>query len=150
MKPSMFLLVLGALVFGASAEAATTKLPAQCLTSGKVLCVSKADRKVRFVQNGKVRVVMDARFGDARGTGFATREGLFQVFRKERMSWSVPYQVYMPYSMYFSGGQAIHYSYSFVSEGYRGASHGCVNIREMRKLRWVFNRTPIGTLVYIY
>jgi hypothetical protein len=135
---------------GASAQAAPPKLPRQCTATAKVLCISKNDRKLRFVVNGRVRLTLDARFGDARGSGFATHEGFFTVFRKERMSWSKPYRVYMPYSMYFSGGQAVHYSSAFAREGYNGSSHGCVNIRDMKLLAWLYSRAPIGTPVYIY
>ena len=36
----------------------------------------------------------------------------------------------MPFAMFFSGGQAVHYSPDFAATGYAGASHGCVNIRD--------------------
>jgi len=56
----------------------------------------------------------------------------------------------MPYSMFFSGGQAIHYSSDFARRGYSGASHGCVNTRDYSRMRLLYNRTPVGTRVYIY
>ena len=37
----------------------------------------------------------------------------------------------MPYAMFFSGGQAVHYSPDFAARGYNGASHGCVNVRNL-------------------
>lgn len=139
------------LALAGTAGASVVKLPTQCLVPGRVMCISKADSKLRFVQDGKVRLVLDARFGDARGPGFRTREGSFTVFRKVRHDVSTQYNnAPMPYSMYFSGGQAVHYSYSFAAEGYSGASHGCVNIRDMSKLVWLYNRVPVGTAVFIY
>ncbi len=137
--------------FACQANATRTNLPAKCRVTGKVLCISKADRKLRFVQNGRIRLVLDARFGDARGTGFQTREGSFTIFRMVEHDVSAQYNnASMPYSMYFFGGHAVHYSYSFAAEGYAGASHGCVNIRDMRRLSWLYARVPVGTPVYIY
>lgn len=135
---------------GTANSATNVKLPKQCMVTGKVLCISKADRKLRFVQNGRVRLVLDARFGDTRGSGFRTREGSFTIFRKVRHDVSVQYNnAPMPFSMYFSGGQAVHYSYSFAREGYAGSSHGCVNIRDMNKLGWLYDQVPVGTSVFI-
>jgi len=134
----------------ATATAGKTVLPSQCRIAGKVLCISKADNKLRLVQNGLVRMVLEVRFGDARGSGFRTAEGSFSVFRKVRLDWSRAYQAPMPFSMYFFRGQAIHYSYSFAREGYRGASHGCVNVRNMDRLEWLYDQVPVRTPVYIY
>jgi lipoprotein-anchoring transpeptidase ErfK/SrfK len=57
--------------------------------------------------------------------GYSTPPGNFTVFRKEEMSWSVPYSVWMPWSSYFNGGIALHQSDSV--PGYP-ASHGCVRV----------------------
>ena len=128
----------------------SSSLKTECMASKKAICVSKTERKLRFVVNGKVRLVIDARFGDPRGIEFRTAEGRFTVFRKEVKSWSIPYEVWLPYSMYFYGGQAVHYSHAFAREGYNGSSHGCVNIRDMNKIRWLYNRVPVGTPVYVF
>lgn len=142
-----------------TAFASAVRLPAQCLSTAKIVCISKTDRKVRLVENGRIVLVMDARFGDARGFKYRTYEGLSTIHYKEINSWSQPFKVWMPYAMYFYGhDQAIHYSYSFASEGYTGASHGCVNTRDMTKLKQLFNavvadlpnQPGTGTLVYIY
>ena len=47
---------------------------------------------------------------------------------------STLYHSPMPYAMFFSGGQAVHYSADFAARGYAGASHGCVNVRDEAKL----------------
>ena len=44
----------------------------------------------------------------------------------------------MPFAMFFSGGQAVHYSADFASVGYNGASHGCVNVRDRAVVAWLF------------
>lgn len=130
---------------------AYSSLPRQCTAVEAVICISKADRKLRFVRRGQIVLSIDARFGDARGPAFRTAEGMFTVYRKVAMDYSRQYNnAPMPYSMYFHGGQAVHYSYSFAREGYNGSSHGCVNVRDMAKLRWLYNRVPQGTPVYIY
>ena len=50
---------------------------------------------------------MDARFGCA---STRTRQGTFNVYRKNRHWTSTIYHTSMPFSMFFSGGQAVHYS----------------------------------------
>ncbi len=57
------------------------------------------------------------------GAGGRTPQGDFRVYRKETMSWSVPFSVWLPLASYFTGGIAFH-SYPDVP-GY-AASHGCV------------------------
>lgn len=54
-----------------------------------------------------------------------TPVGSFRVFRKETMSWSVPFSVWMPWASYFVGGIAFH-QYSSVPA--YPASHGCVRV----------------------
>lgn len=131
-------------------SATGASLANQCMKSQRALCADKSERKLYFVVGGKVRLKLDARFGDARGPGFRTAEGKLYIFRKVERDWSVAYSAPMPYSMYFHGGQAVHYSYSFAREGWAGSSHGCVNIRDMAKMRWLYNRVPVGTPIYIY
>ena len=41
----------------------------------------------------------------------------------------------MPFAMFFSGGQAVHYSPDFAAVGYAGASHGCVERPRLRRHR---------------
>ena len=112
-----------------------------------MLCIDKTRDKLYYVQRGKIIKSMDARFGCARTR---TREGTFRVFRKRRYTVSNLYHTPMPYSMFFSGGQAVHYSADFARRGYAGCSHGCVNIRAKAKLRYVFNRIRLGDRVVVY
>ena len=112
-----------------------------------MLCIDKTRDKLYYVKNGKIIKTMDARFGCA---STRTREGTFRVFRKRRYTISTLYHTPMPYSMFFSGGQAVHYSADFARRGYAGCSHGCVNIRAKAKLRYVFNRIRLGDRVVVY
>lgn len=57
--------------------------------------------------------------------GLDTPTGTYSVFRKERMSWSVPYSSWMPYASYFNGGIATH---QYPEVPTYPASHGCVRV----------------------
>jgi hypothetical protein len=59
------------------------------------------------------------------GAGGATPAGSFRVYRKERMSWSVPFSTWMPWASYFVGGIAFH---AYGSVPSYPASHGCVRM----------------------
>jgi hypothetical protein len=123
------------------------KLAKRCKTTGRVLCVDKTRRKLYYVKHGKVLKTMDARFGCARTP---TRQGTFKVRRKNRHWTSTIYHSSMPFSMFFSGGQAVHYSSDFNRRGYAGCSHGCVNIRSWSKIKWVFAHIKVGDRVVVY
>ncbi len=74
----------------------------------------------------------------------ATPSGTFRVYRKERLSWSRPFQVWMPYAAYFFGGIATH-EYAYVPA--YPASHGCVRLPAgdaERVYRFVDVGTPVG------
>ncbi|HEX2304470.1 MAG TPA: L,D-transpeptidase family protein [Gaiella sp.] len=59
------------------------------------------------------------------GAGGATPSGSFRVYRKERMSWSVPFSTWMPWASYFVGGIALH---AYPSVPAYPASHGCIRM----------------------
>lgn len=116
-------------------------------TVGRVLCIDKTARRLSWVVDGKVIDSYSVRTGRA---GLETREGTFHVFRKERNSWSNLYHVNMPYSMYFSGGQAVHYSTEFATQGYGVGSHGCVNMRDWNGIAWLYSQVQIVDTVVVY
>ncbi|MFD9031239.1 L,D-transpeptidase family protein [Streptomyces sp. NPDC059567] len=118
----------------------------RCMT-GRVLCISKESRTLAWMIDGKVVSSMDVRFGSE---NTPTREGTFQVDRKVRQDWSKLYHTPMPYSMYFSRGQAVHYSADFAARGYNGASHGCVNVRDKAKLSALFDQVKVGDKVVVH
>ena len=130
-----------------SAVVGRYRLDRRCLTKGRVLCINKKTRKLVYVVNGKAIQVADARFG---GSRTPTRNGTFKVYRKSKNHVSSLYHSAMPYSMFFSGGQAVHYSSDFKARGYHGASHGCVNIRDKKKIAWIYARIKIGDKVVVY
>jgi peptidoglycan hydrolase-like protein with peptidoglycan-binding domain len=124
----------------------TAPLDSRCLT-GHVLCIDKTSRTVRWVVNGEVRKTMAVRFGAAYTP---TREGVFHVGWKSRDHVSKLYDSSMPFAMFFSGGQAVHYSSDFAARGYSGASHGCVNVRDYAGIKWLFDQVQVGDKVVIY
>ncbi len=118
----------------------------RCMT-GRVLCISKTSRTLAWMINGKVVSAMDVRFGSQYTP---TREGLFQVDFKSRDHVSTIYHTPMPYAMFFSGGQAVHYSADFAARGYSGASHGCVNVRDKGRIAALFDQVRTGDKVVVY
>jgi peptidoglycan hydrolase-like protein with peptidoglycan-binding domain len=123
-------------------------LDPRCRT-GRVICIDKTSRTVRWVIDGKVQLTMDARFGST-VNDTPTREGLFHVYFMNADHVSKLYGSAMPYAMFFSGGQAVHYSSDFASVGYYGASHGCVNIRDYDGIKWLFSQVRVGDAVVVY
>jgi lipoprotein-anchoring transpeptidase ErfK/SrfK len=77
--------------------------------------------------------------------GYATPTGRFQVTRKSRRSWSVPYRVWMPWATYFVRGIAFHQARSVPVTP---ASHGCVRVTA-GDARWLYALTPVGTKVRV-
>ncbi|MFP8962146.1 L,D-transpeptidase family protein [Streptomyces nanhaiensis] len=118
----------------------------RCLT-GRALCISKESRTLAWMIDGKVVSAMDVRFGSELTP---TREGEFGVTFKSRDHHSTIYDTPMPYAMFFSGGQAVHYSADFAANGYNGASHGCVNVRDKERIAALFEQVRVGEKVIVY
>jgi peptidoglycan hydrolase-like protein with peptidoglycan-binding domain len=133
-------------LYPAAAPRPAGKLDPRC-TTGRAMCVSKTTRTLSWVVDGKVLATMDVRFG-AQYT--PTREGLFHVTFKSRDHVSTIYHTAMPYAMFFSGGQAVHYSADFAARGYAGASHGCVNVRDKAAIARLFDQVRVGDKVVVY
>jgi len=121
-------------------------LDRRCLT-GRAICVSKTSNTLTWVVDGRPQLRMDVRFGSAE---LPTREGAFAIGWKSRDHVSTIYHTRMPYAMFFSGGQAVHYSPDFAARGYNGASHGCVNVRNLAGIQSLFSQTRVGDKVIVY
>jgi hypothetical protein len=119
---------------------------ARCMT-GRVLCISKSSRTLRWMVDGRTVSTMPVRFGSQYTP---TREGVFQVYWKSRNHWSTLYDSPMPYAMFFSGGQAVHYSADFAARGYAGASHGCVNVRDEAAIAELYAQVRNGDKVVVH
>jgi peptidoglycan hydrolase-like protein with peptidoglycan-binding domain len=79
------------------------------------------------------------------GRGTETPPGTFKVFRKELKSWSVPFQVWLPYASYFNQGIAFH-EYPDVPP--YPASHGCVRV-PAPEAKGVYEFASLGTTVVV-
>ena len=121
-------------------------LPRPCTDVPKAICLDTTQRLLRLVRDGEVILTADARFGIL---GERTRLGTFSVQRRSRDHFSRLYRTSMPLALFFSGGQAIHYSPFFARDGYAGGSHGCVNLRDRAVAQRVFDWAPLGTRVHI-
>ncbi|MDQ4007246.1 MAG: peptidoglycan-binding protein [Actinomycetota bacterium] len=128
------------------APAEGAPLDPRCLT-GEALCIDKSTSSLRYVVDGAVQMQMDVRFGSELTP---TREGEFSVTYKSRDHVSSLFHTSMPFAMFFSGGQAVHYSPDFAAEGYNGASHGCVNVRDYDEVAALFDLVDVGDTVVVY
>ncbi|WP_399077276.1 L,D-transpeptidase family protein [Streptomyces zaehneri] len=117
----------------------------RCL-SGRVLCIDKTTRTLRWMVGGRTLTTVSVRFGSQYTP---TREGVFHVYWKSRDHVSTLYHSPMPYAMFFSGGQAVHYSSDFAARGYAGASHGCVNVRDETAIARLFAQVRNGDKVVV-
>ncbi|MDL5203417.1 L,D-transpeptidase family protein [Streptomyces sp. ALI-76-A] len=118
----------------------------RCLT-GRALCINKSSRTLRWMVDGRTVMTVPVRFGSQYTP---TREGVFRVYWKSRHHVSTLYDAPMPYAMFFSGGQAVHYSSDFAARGYAGASHGCVNVRDETAIAEMFARVRNGDKVVVH
>lgn len=133
---------------GQKPSAVPANLAGHCdVSAPRIICVDKTARRLYFLVDGKLLLTLDARFG---GEANPTREGDFTIYRKDADHVSTGYGSHMPYAMFFSAGEAIHYSIDFATRGYAGHSHGCVNIRDKQALAWLFDQVPVGTPISIW
>nr|WP_220489051.1 L,D-transpeptidase [Tessaracoccus sp. MC1679] len=121
-------------------------LDARCRT-GRVICISKSQYELGWVVNGQIQFTMDVRFGSSK---LPTRNGDFRVTRKSRNHVSSIYGSAMPFSLFFDGGRAVHYSRSFAQYGYAGNSAGCVNTRDYEMSEKLFDLARVGDRVIVF
>lgn len=130
----------------ADAVRKTHTLDSRCYV-GRVVCVNRTTKKMYWMINGKVIKSYDVRTGRP---GYATRLAAKPIYYKTTNSWSSLYHVWMPYSQYFDGGEAIHYSADFAANGYGLGSHGCVNMKSKTDAAWLYSQTRVGDMVVVY
>jgi hypothetical protein len=121
-------------------------LDPRCMT-GRVVCIDMSTRTLLWVIDGKPQYGMDVRFGDENNP---TRLGKFSIYLKMKDCISTIYHTPMPDAMFFSGGEAVHFSIDFKTYGYAHHSHGCVNVRDRAAVDRLFADTKIGDSVVVY
>jgi N-acetylmuramoyl-L-alanine amidase len=115
--------------------------PQPWLRLSRALEIDLARQVLLVVENGAVQRAVHA----STGAFFPTPKGRFAVVRRLRESWSRPYQVWLPYALYFHRGLAIH-AFPIVPD--QPASHGCIRI-PLENAPFVFRAAPLGTPVLI-
>jgi lipoprotein-anchoring transpeptidase ErfK/SrfK len=102
------------------------------------------DRGVALlVKNGRTKRALHVSTG---APGTATPAGTFAVFRKEEMSWSVPFSQWLPWASYFFQGIAFH---EYADVPTYPASHGCVRVPQP-EARSLYRFAAIGRKVVVY
>ncbi|WP_344536154.1 L,D-transpeptidase family protein [Streptomyces levis] len=110
-----------------------------------VVCVD-LDRQLMWVQKGRTVVfgAVPIRSGRA---GYRTRAGWHRIYWRHKNHWSTLYNTPMPYSQFFSGGQAFHGVYGSLHTPV--GSMGCVNLTvgDARRLWGVLRK---GDRVFVW
>jgi len=100
-------------------------LPNKCSNGkGWHACYDRSRHQVTLWKRGKLWNTWLVRGG---GRGYETRTGRFAVYYRDRDHVSSIYGSPMPYSQFFSGGQAFHGSRA-MTDPFSGHSHGCINM----------------------
>ncbi|MHA6760564.1 L,D-transpeptidase [Streptacidiphilus sp. PAMC 29251] len=109
----------------AVAKAAGPNAAGLCPTNlGRIACVDLTHQRM-WIQVGKKVVFGPVQVRTGR-RGYATRTGLWHIYSRQINHWSTLYNVAMPYSEFFSGGEALHGLNEPMSTP--PGSHGCVNM----------------------
>ncbi|NEB80454.1 L,D-transpeptidase [Streptomyces sp. SID14478] len=98
----------------------------KCPTRAYRLACVDLPRQLMWVSKGKKIVLGPVPIRSGRA-GYGTRAGWHKVYWKHKNHWSSIYNTPMPYSQFFSGGQAFHAIYGSVYNP--PGSRGCVNMR---------------------
>ncbi len=88
------------------------------------IVVSKADQKVFFFSQGKLRNVFTCSTALPQ---YDLAHGRYKVYSREIKHWSRKYEVWMPHTLFFHNGYALHAT-TMVHQLGRPASHGCVRL----------------------
>jgi hypothetical protein len=111
----------------------------------RLACVDLT-RQLTWVQKGKKVVWGPVPMRSGRA-GYRTRTGWFKVYWKHKNHWSTLYNSPMPYSQFFSGGQAFHAVYGSIYNP--NGSWGCVNLR-LADARTLWSALKTGDRVYAW
>ena len=106
--------------------------------------VSKADQKVLYFEAGKLVDVFTCSTALPK---YDLDAGTYKVYLRQVKHWSRQWEVWMPHSLFFHRGYALHAT-SMIRQLGRPASHGCVRLhpRDAEKL---YDRVSVGTPVIV-
>ncbi len=122
------------------------RVPARCTRAGRHACYDRTLHQVNLYRAGTLLNSWLVRGG---GSSTPTRRGTFTVYYRDIDHVSSLFGAPMPYSQFFSGGQALHGS-RLMMDPFVGHSHGCVNLWT-EDARQLWNLTATRALrVHVY
>lgn len=110
----------------------------------EAIIVSRADQKVFYIASGTLKSVFVC---STALPGYDIADGTYRVYLKAKKHWSKKWQVWMPYSLFFHEGYAIHAT-SVIRRLGRPASHGCVRLHP-RDAERLYLEVAVGTPVLV-
>jgi lipoprotein-anchoring transpeptidase ErfK/SrfK len=113
--------------------------------AGRRVEVSLSKQLLYLIKDNQVKRTLPISSGRP---GLATPPGSYHVFSQFRLSYSKPYQSWMPYASYFYGGYALHGYPDYEVPNYP-ASHGCVRIPLTFALEY-YHFVQVGDAVRVY
>ncbi|MBS0306855.1 MAG: peptidoglycan-binding protein [Proteobacteria bacterium] len=116
---------------------------------GNVVCISKQQRRMSYVVDGKVLFTREARFARP---GWDSPVGEFRIWYRNSDTVSKIFgeRTPMPYALFYQGNVAIHYSQDFADKGYDSGSHGCSQLRDYQVAKWLYEQVKVGDRVVVY
>lgn len=136
-------------LFGAPPESMLTQqLDPRC-RSGKVVCISKRQKRMSLVVDGQVKFTREARFSRP---GYESPVGDFRIWymNSDTVSKIFGERTPMPYAIFYQGNVAIHYSDDFAQTGYASGSHGCSQLNDYQTAKWLYEQVKVGDRVVVY
>ena len=121
----------------------TAAVPKPTIASGRRIELYRQKGVVLLIADGKVVRVIHTSTGKP---GFGTPAGSYKIYRKATRDWSYPFQVWLPFASYFTGGYAFH---EYADVPATPASHGCARI-PTPEAPVVYSFASLGTVVNVY
>ena len=121
----------------------TAAPPRPTIASGRRIEVYRQKGVVLLISGGKVVRAIHTSTGKP---GFGTPAGSYKIYRKATRDWSYPFQVWLPFASYFTGGYAFH---EYADVPATPASHGCARIPRP-EAQVVYSFASLGTVVNVY
>ena len=130
------------------ASTLSQELDSRC-TTGRVVCISKQQRKMSLVVDGQPRFTREARFSMP---GWDSPEGDFRIWymNADTVSKIFGERTPMPYAIFYQGNVAIHFSQDFADKEYASGSHGCSQLRDYQAAKWLYEQVRVGDRVVVY
>lgn len=136
-------------LFNAPPESDETQILDPRCEQGKVVCISRAQKKMSLVVDGRILFTRAARFARP---GWESPEGAYRIWYMNRDTISTIFgeRTPMPYAIFYDGNVAIHFSDDFDQIGYEGGSHGCSQLRDYQVAHWLYEQVKVGDKVVVY